>query len=349
MDHRPHPDPASTSIWNETLSRTAGQVLKAGRLWLGLGLSGGAIYLALRQVDISLVRQTMGTIRPSWAGLAVFSVILTAGVKAIRWRALYPATNGRPRLSALVPALLAGMMVNLLLPARLGEIVRIYAVERLEGESKALSLGTIALEKWADLLMLFVMFAGLMLVMDWPEWLATWGRSLAMITVVVTVLLIGALGFLDRPPGIIQRCMRRWPAHWRDRIVQGWEAIYRGLLTLRSRRQMGTLIAWTLVTWAIAAVTNLLVLRALDLTASLVVAMAVLVILQAGSAVPSSPAKIGVFHYLAMMGLVLFGIPQESALAFAIWLHLLVVGVLILLGIVSMTWITLRDPSRAAS
>jgi hypothetical protein len=51
-----------------------------------------------------------------------------------------------------------------------------------------------------------------------------------------------------------------------------------------------------------------------------------LVVLQAGVAVPSTPGKIGVFHYLCMIALSVFGVPATISLAYGLTLHALVVG-----------------------
>jgi hypothetical protein len=37
----------------------------------------------------------------------------------------------------------------------LGEVARIYFMGKIEGRSRARTLGTIAVEKWLDILMLF--------------------------------------------------------------------------------------------------------------------------------------------------------------------------------------------------
>ena len=78
--------------------------------------------------------------------------------------------------------------------------------------------------------------------------------------------------------------------------------------------------------WLVAGLTNYLLLLAFDLPASPLIAVFLLVVLQAGVAVPSTPGKIGVFHYLCMIGLSVFGVPPTVGLAYGLTLHALVVG-----------------------
>ncbi len=320
-----------------------GSALRAGRFWFGLGLSGGAAYLALRTIDPVLLRQALVRIDWTWAALALLSVPVTVLAKAARWRALYPfQAASRPSLWAATPALLVGMMVNLLIPARLGELARVYALEQLTGQSKALSLGTIVVEKWVDLLMLLALLAGLLLLVPWPAWLLGWGRGLLWLAILLTLLITGARALPHRLRPLIQRWSERLPARWRALVLRGWETVEQGTLGFYNISRMGMIVGWSLVIWLLAASTNLFLLRALALPAAPVIAFTLLVILQAGSALPSSPAKIGVFHFLTLVGLELFDIPREAALAFAVWLHLIVVGLLIALGIVSLLWISHR-------
>ncbi len=321
-------------------AEAVGLTWKAGRFWFGLAVGVGTGYLALRSIDFERARQALGQVDPLWATLAALSVIITVTAKAARWQLLYPRTRARLPLSALTPALLVGMMVNLLVPARLGELARVYALGQLTGESKALSLGTIAVEKWADLVALLALLAGLLFFVPWPDWLVAWARGLFWITLMLTGVLISARFFFERIRPLVERGADRLPLRWQRWLQRGWQAAETGVTALYGVPGMGRLFGWTLIIWLLAASTNWLMLRALALPATPVIALTLLVLLQAGSALPSSPAKIGVFHYLAIVGLELFSVPRETALAFAVWLHLIVVGLLILLGLASMLWVS---------
>lgn len=314
--------------------------MRAGRFWFGLVLSGVAAYLVVRAVDPDRVRHALGAANPAWVTLALASVLAMVGAKTARWQALYPRISGRPRLRALLVALLIGMMANLLIPARVGELARIYVIERLEGQSKALSLSTILIEKWVDLVVLLLAFAGLLLFLSWPAWLAAWGRGLAWLAGALTATLVSCLFLTNQMRPLVERAASLLPARWGNRVIASWQAAQVGLMTLGSAPQMGALLGWTLVIWLLSAGTNWLLLRALALPSSPLIALALLVVLQAGSALPSSPAKIGVFHYLTILGLGLFHIPQDAALAFAVWLHLIVVVLLIGLGILCLMWVS---------
>ncbi|MCD6290608.1 MAG: flippase-like domain-containing protein [Anaerolineae bacterium] len=341
---RSYPSP---SYPGRDLRQIGGDTLRSPRFWLGVAASIGTIYLALRHIDLRQAYHMLGSIRLTWVSIGLCLVVITMVTKAARWRSLYPRDGSSPHMSALIPSLLIGAGINLLIPARLGELARAYALQRLEGESKVLSLSTIVVEKWADLVFLFVTFAGLLLIVPWPDWLVGWSRRLLIGAVGSTVILVVGAFSLDRAEPLVQSGSRHLPARWGDHLIQSWRAICQGMAPLRSVSRVSALLGWTALVWAFSAAANWAVLRALALPASPVIALTLLVILQAGSALPSSPARVGVFHYLAIVGLELFHVPRDEALVFAFWLHMIVVIWLITLGAMSLLWVSLQ--SRAAT
>jgi hypothetical protein len=85
-----------------------------------------------------------------------------------------------------------------------------------------------------------------------------------------------------------------------------------------------------------AAGTNLLLFNAFDLAPSAGAALLILVLVQIGTAPPSAPAWLGVFHALTFLGLRAFDVEPASALAYATVLHAIVVLPQILLGAIAL-------------
>jgi hypothetical protein len=68
-------------------------------------------------------------------------------------------------------------------------------------------------------------------------------------------------------------------------------------------------------------------------------------VLQAGISMPSVPGRIGLFEYLCVLTLSLFGVSQEEALSYGIVLHALVFLPTILLGVLALMGVGMR-PER---
>jgi hypothetical protein len=105
----------------------------------------------------------------------------------------------------------------------------------------------------------------------------------------------------------------------------------------------------TLAVLVLYGAVNLVLSRAVRLDASILAAFLLLAVLQLGVAVPSSPGRIGVFHYLSVQVLALFDVPRAPAMTYAILLHAISVGVPVALAalLAPRLGLSLRSLARA--
>jgi uncharacterized protein (TIRG00374 family) len=314
--------------------RVSASVRKA-YLWVGLALGVLLLVLAVRSVDPSgLKRSLMGT-NPWWVALGLLTVAVTIVAKAWRWKLLfYPAQEGL-RLTTLVSALLIGQTINFLLPARVGEVARAYLVRDAEKRPALLALGTIVVEKTLDGLALLVLLGILFVVVPVPTWL----RLSGAVAVLVTALLLAVVLLLTRGRQrlvhVSERLGQLLPALGRLGLNRRLGAMADGLRSWRASGNQVKIVLWTLAIWLLAGLTNYLVLLALDIETPLVLAsLVVLTVVHLGLAVPTSPARIGVFHYLCLLSLSVLGVDESQALAYGFVLHSIVVLPIIGAGLV---------------
>ena len=255
---------------------------------------------------------------------ALLTFLLTEVVKAIRWRALFYPDSRMRRFGKLLSVIYIGQMVNAAVPARLGELARAYLLSRIETVSAAYVFGTIVLEKALDSLMLLLAVLILSLFMPLPAWVK--GSSLLVTggMVVMLAVMTALSRWEDRLPGWLNRVVG--PQSWLTRMgIIG--AIQRGTLSLRPLRSLRMnlqLWGWSLLNWGLMIFTNLLLFWAFDLHLPWTAAPLLLAILNIGIIVPSSPGRIGIFHYLCVLTLGLYGVDAALALAYGILLHALV-------------------------
>lgn len=296
------------------------------QIWLGLIVAVGTLYLAARSVDFGQLVEALRAVRLPLVLLAFISALATNVLKAARWRALFHPRPSGLSLRQLSSLIVIGQAVNFFIPARLGELARAYLTGEEAGLSKVYALGTIAAEKLIDIIVLAVLIAAMLPFLTLPEWLA--GRLgplllTALAVVIGIIVLTGGRRVLLRLIGWgLARLPRGWGERWLGRIEAGLD----GLNALGSRQAAAAVWGWTLAFWAVAALTNYLMLLAFDLPPSPLIAFFLLAVLQAGVAVPSTPGKIGVFHYLCILALGVFHVPATIGLAYGLTLHVLVVG-----------------------
>lgn len=296
-----------------------------------LGLAGGLalgillLLVAARGVSLYEVWAQLSLARPGWVALAALAVLWTTALKVARWRTLLHAAE-RPSVWQLGQALLIGKSLNALLPARVGDLARIYVAGEGRQVSRAALLGTLAAEKAFDTLF-FLVSGGLALALvPLPPWI---NLSLVGGAAGGFLLIVLALAWPQRRlVGWLERWARHLPRHlpWElsERLPRFARRAFSGLSALREPRLAGIAGLWSVASWALAAGTNALLFRAFGLPLKLGGALLLLVVLYAGVAPPTSPGRLGIFHTLTVLTLEALGVERALGLAYATALHAIV-------------------------
>jgi hypothetical protein len=306
--------------------RARRKVLLWVQLVLGLVLGLAALYLAAREVNFRELGLILKSVSLPLLGLTLLSGLITPVVKAIRWRWLFYPQRPALGLARLTGLLALGQAINLLFFGRWGELVRAYFTGEEAGVSKSFVLGTIAAEKLLDIVVLAVLTLALIPFVALPPWLADRVGYVILVALIVAVIVVLLLGRRDLWLRIAEKGLRILPKPAADRWAARLAAALDGLGALRNRRAAVAVWGWTLAVWLVSALTNLLLLAAFDLDPSLRAALFLLVVLQAGVAVPSAPGKIGVFQYLCVLALSVFAVPASVAFGYGVVLYLIVLG-----------------------
>jgi len=314
--------------------------LGSWQLWIGVVFSLGFLWLALRDVDLRETANALRRVNMLILSAAVASYVFSAAARAIRWQLLLTIRKA-PSFGRAFSVMSIGTMVNSFLPARLGDFTRAYLMGEAEADSKVYVLGTIAVEKVADLLFLLLSLTvilshtcpgGRCQGMALPEWLAGSARGMALVLAILVpcfVLLAWQKDFFLR---MMERTSRFVPAAWQEWLMQQMGYGLTSLDVMRRPRLLIGLLGWSLMAWILSAFTNYLVLLALELALPFWASLLLLVVLQVGTAVPSSPGRIGVFQYLAILTLSIFAVSKDSALVYSIILYLVVYVPILLIG-----------------
>jgi hypothetical protein len=279
--------------------------------------------------------------------LALGSVLLTNWAKAMRWRLLFYPRHSLLSVRSCLFGVLIGQLANNLLPARLGELVRAYLIGESSTISKVFALATTVVEKALDSVMLLLLVALLSLWMPMPPWLR---RSSLTISGILVVLLLGVILLASqrkRIGGVLDGWIEKHPALAFLRIFGRLVEASGELSALRNAQVELQLWGWSVLIWMLAVATNALIQRAVHLDVSPLASPLLLVVLMAGTILPTSPMQIGVFHYLCVLTLTLFGVGQDVALSYAFLLHLVVYLPIIVGGVLG-PWVQGFEPGEQA-
>jgi uncharacterized protein (TIRG00374 family) len=278
------------------------------------------LYLALRDVRLADVWQTLRQAKPRFVGLAGLSVAINVWAKAARWQVLVGPPGKKIGFFRLLLALLAGQTLNLFVPGRVGELSRAYVIGGM-GPGRTYILGTVAIEKVFDMISYALLFLVLVLLLPLPGWISDSGYSFTAVAALVTV---GLLILASNPAWfgrLLERAAGLLPERIRHQLLPRFQAGLDSLSVMRRRLDLLKLVLLTVFVWFTATWTNLLIFNALDLRLPWTAAGVLLVVLQAAISVPSVPGRIGVFQYMCILTLGLFGVSETAGLSYGILLQ----------------------------
>jgi uncharacterized membrane protein YbhN (UPF0104 family) len=285
------------------------------KLWLGIGVSLTLLWLAFRGVHVEELRRSLTDVHVAWLVPVVASLGVRFWLTALRWQVLLRPVKaiGVHRLFGVT---LIGFMANNVLPARMGEFVRAYALGKSESLSKSLSFATIVLERVFDgftLLLFLVVGVVFLHPGPWIVWPA----------VASFVLYLGVLaGLVWLRSGRRLGPVLAWlPDRFRAPAARLLDSFALGLDVLGDGRALATATALSLAVWLVnvAGVYATFVAFSLDLPVH--AAFFVLALVALTLALPSAPGYVGTFQVGTVLALKPFGVPEATALSLSLLYH----------------------------
>jgi hypothetical protein len=231
-----------------------------------------------------------------------------------------------------------GFMGNYLFPLRAGELIRAVSIGQTQKISKAGAVGSILLERLLDGITLSLTPLLLMAALDLPFWVMK-------INALVLGIYIAGLSFVafravrGRTMAMMKPLMCLLPKSVAARLGTITERFFQGLRGLNQAGATLPVSFLSLLCWLFHGMYYFLLFGALDLNLSIWAALVLQAIIGLGVILPAGPGYIGNFEYFTVLGLSLFSIAKEEALAYSLLAHSLqfvpvvVIGLLFTLGI----------------
>jgi hypothetical protein len=296
---------------------------------LGGVISALLIWWTLRDVSLSEVWGVLRTGNMWLLGASIF--VATAGflLRAFRWRVLLQPIVSDTSLDSRFGAVTIGFMANNLLPARVGEFVRAYALSRVEPVSMSGALGTLVVERVLDgaVLLLFLLLPALL--PGFPAEAEASGAVRAVLggATLALTLVLSVLAVLLLWPAQMVRTAERLLARLPKRAARrGVDALVAFLDALQVMRRPGPLIQaafWSLAFWSWHGVSFYLGMAAFGVHEGFLAAIFTEATVGFGVALPSAPGFFGTFHAAASWALGgVYGVEAARSLAFAYGYHL---------------------------
>jgi uncharacterized membrane protein YbhN (UPF0104 family) len=288
--------------------------------WLGIAVGLVFLYLASHDAEFARIWDQLraALILPMLGSIGLR--LISLWMRALRWRSILRPSRKMTRTRAF-RLLSLGEISNEVLPARGGEVVRLFLVSRNQYISKATAAASILLEKLYDLGVILIFLISTSVALASPNidlrlhWIA-----LGFGSVLLLLLLFIKNANVLRPYLPIGQVTTRF----RD-----------GLLILQNPVQALRIFGVSLLLWVLSGLAVYLVVMALQLSLPWYSGFFIIGVSAIGSLVPSGPGAIGTREFLFVIALQPFAVDKNAALACALLARGLQVVSLAVAGIAS--------------
>jgi len=295
------------------------------QLAAGILISAVAVWFSMRDVDPSAVWRALRGANYLGFAAAVASTLVAFWVRALRWRSLIAAP--RPlALQGLFSATMIGFMANNVLPLRLGEFVRPWALARREGLSRSTLFATVVVERAVDMITLLAILGVALLVH--PISSAT--EAGRMVQAGASVLVATCLGLtvfvvmLERQPRLVRAAVGALtaplPEKHRARVAGMLTQFVAGLGLFRDLRRLSWVFLLSILMFGVVVLGLQVSMWALAIDLPWYAGLIMLVITAIGIMVPAAPGYIGTMNVACIAGLALLRVGKDLAVPFS-WFY----------------------------
>ncbi len=304
----------------------------ARQIAIGVLVGSVALWLTFGGVEWPELQAALHGVNP-WLTFGALALNIGALlVMIVRWQIFLAATGQPVAFSEAFRAMVVGQMMNILIPLRLGELVRVHALSQRTSTPRTEVLVTIAVEKLLDA----ALFGGCLLLVGVlalaPESVAarpmTFLLSAGLLAALVWVLgsnpravVSGATSALGVLPGPVSRF-----------AIERLRRTVAGVAALRTAKTSLTVALLSVLMIALSTLTNYVLFFAFGLKLSVMAAFVLLLLLKAGNLPPSLPGKLGTVNLVTAFSLSLYGVSEPVAVGYAVVLYVVTLLPKVLLG-----------------
>lgn len=328
----------------------------------GFVISGAAMYFSFRNIPFRELVLYLKTIDYLWLVPASAVVIASYLARAVRWRIL-AAPVAKLGLMESFNLTMTGFMLNCILPARIGEIVRPAALKKNYGVPFSAGFATVVTERIFDMIFLIVFLAVCLATVNispdinykYNEYtlnrsvIESLAAGMLKICVLVIVLILAVCfeksrniisGIIKLVPSIAGfageragSAAKRFISNPAESILQN---IASGFQAVKRLDQIIICIGLSFLVWTLLAFSYYVFAQGCPgMNIGILEISAVMVIICFVIALPSVPGFWGIWEAGSIFAVTIFGVAKEPAAGYSLANHALQIFPVIIVGIIS--------------
>lgn len=232
-------------------------------------------------------------------------------LKALRWRLLLKPIKEIPSME-LMPSIIIGTAINYILFGYMGEIVRMWLLSRQQNLRKGTIMMTIVVERILDLWTLLLFLAAATLISPQLYAIVAEAGYIALVLALIATL------FIIFP----QWLLKLFKIH--HRLHKEIDLAMHGLMSIRHPKLLLSIALVSILQWLVMmAGCNWMAATAAGIELPPWALLGPMGLMIVGMALPSSPGQLGVIEMAYILGLQVWGVAKEQALAAGLLFHLI--------------------------
>jgi hypothetical protein len=268
--------------------------------------------------------QALQHLIPEWLAIAVAVCLVAWVLRGWRYRTILSSLGYQVKLTVSTACIFVSQTANLIIPARLGDFVRVFILKHEYSTTYSEGVSSIVVERVFDIFTVAILGAvALPFILDVPSW---------FYAVIILPIFAGAVFF------VFLFCTGKCTAEnkYIRIILTMLHEIRKASLTLRS---LVILSASSIVIWLFDVLVCVSVILMLGQSIPFPVVVLAIVIGNLVKAVPLTPGGVGTYEFALAGVFTLAGIPWEMAFLIAVIDHLIKNLVTLAGGIVSIYYL----------
>jgi len=283
---------------------------------LGFFISILLLYFSLKDIQFKDIYVILKNADYRLIFIPTCFILLAAFFSSFKWSKI---AGSRVHVKNTFVALIIGLFINNVLPARIGEVVRGYVLSKKEGLSFSLALSTVLIDRFFDLIGLLLITFVFFPKQNLPHQIS---NAIYLLILLLTVCISVFILFSNKKATkiIVDKLYNtRKPVF--EKIGKRAYEIHENLARIKSPLTVLYYIFIAFIQWLCMSAALYFVTLTIGLSLNFFYVPFVCALLNMGIAVPSSPGYIGVYQFVLVYLLTVFDIPKSQGFTTSIFFH----------------------------
>ncbi len=310
------------------------------KIFIGILVSSIFIYFAFRGVEYKAILAVLSEVRYIFLIPAVAFLILKAVIRSYRWGVILSPIKQISQ-KKLLPISLVGYLAVIVIPMRIGEVLRSYLVSEESGIPMSSCLATILVERVLDTLTIFSLLFFLVFVSTTPPWLTKTAYGIFPVFSLLIAFMFLMYFKTEFTLKFLNPIINWFPQKIGEKVDALIRTFVNGFQVIANPKKLIFAIFLSMLMWSFAGITIYNLFSFMGIKLSIIAAFVVLIANIIGISLPTAPGMVGNFQYPCIIALAFFNIQKNNAFTFSMVFYTIGMGIAVLLGLSSLPFVNL--------